>query len=241
MTIPLRANFDCSARQTLVVRPVDYLALIDGFCDAFASQLDHGSIHPTMLEQPMPAMTYDLASPPATVNATGAATFTDAMIAIDDDSCNAVGDPVTGSIGCIHPGSPGVCTTGTEVELTTIDTDFAIASMDQAASLRYAQIVFASVRDATAVPKRPVTGARIQIVDDDVELGEIHYATISPVASAMSDLVGASATDVTGLFVAYMHHPITVSVSAPGYVTRQVRLAAADFIFGAATIVLRPQ
>ena len=113
--------------------------------------------------------------------------------------------------------------------------------MDQAASLRYAGIVFASVHAATATPGPPIANARVTIVDEDAALGEIHYATIAAGAPAMTELVGAAATDARGLFVAYMDRPITVSISAPGYLTREVRLAAADFIFGATTIVLRPQ
>jgi hypothetical protein len=239
MTVPLRANFDCAARQNLVVRPVDYVALATGTCTSPATSFDPGSIHPTMLDQPMPAMVYDLTTPPATVSG-GVATL-NTMVAIDEDSCNAMGDPITGSISCIHPGSPGACTTGSEVELTTVDTDFAIQSMDQIASERYAQIVYGSVRDATSNPKHPIVGARVEIVEDDAELGEIQYATMSAPGAPLTRLVGAAATDAGGLFIAYMDHPIRVRITAPGYLTREVSLAAADYIFGASTIVLRPQ
>jgi hypothetical protein len=241
MVVPLVANFDCSVRADTVVRPVDYRGMLAGSCLGPQGRLDRGSIHPTMLDVPLPAMVYDLTEPGAIVGIDGTALFPDALINIDDASCMAVGDEVSGSIGCVYPGAPGVCTTGTQLELTTIDVDFANASMEPDAAARYPQIVFASVWDATAAVKHPIQGAQVRIADADLELGEIHYATLPLGAPSMIDLPTATSTDATGMFVAYMDRPVTVVVSAAGYSSRQVTLTAADYYFGATTIVLRPQ
>jgi len=237
MTVPLRAHFDCSTRQTLEVKPVEYSTLaLTGQCGSTAPRLDRGSIHPTMLDQPLPSMVYDLSSPSAVVGGTGTAIFPDAMVSTDDDACVAVGDAVSGSIGCVLPGAPGVCTAPGQLELTTIDFDFAASSLDQGASLRYPQVVYGAVWDATANPKHAVANARVEV--EAGAAGEVHYGAV--VGTTMADLPGAQTTDAGGLFTAYMEHPITVTVSAPGYRTRSVRLAAADFVFGASTIVLSP-
>jgi hypothetical protein len=241
LAIPLVASFDCSVSADTVVKPIDYRALLGGSCLAGATRLDRGSIHPTMLEFPLPAMVYDLTQPSALVAADGTATFPDALIPIDDESCMAVGDELTGSISCIDPGAPGVCAVGTQLELTTIDVNFANASMEPNAAERHAQILFGAVWDATALVKHPIDGARIQIVDDDADAGEIHYATLPVGAPSMIDLPTATATDATGMFVAYMDRPLTLVVSAPGYSSKQVTITAADYYFGATTIVLRPQ
>jgi hypothetical protein len=241
MVIPLVANFDCSVTADTVVKPVDYRSLASGSCLGPAGRLDRGSIHPTMLDVPLPAMVYDLTEPSALVGVDGTALFPDALINIDDESCMAVGDEVTGSIGCVYPGAPAVCATGTQLELTTIDVDFANASMEPDAAARYPQIVFASVWDATAAIKHPIQGAQITVSPADVDLGEIHYATLPTGAPSMIDLPTATATDATGMFVAYMDRPVSVVVSAAGYSSRLVTLTAADYYFGALTIVLRPQ
>lgn len=241
MVAPLVANFDCSVRTTAVVKPVDYRALLAGVCAGTASRLDRGSIHPTLLSAPLPAMVYDLTEPAALVGTGGTATFADALVSIDPASCMAMGDEVTGSVGCVTPGAPTACATTGQLELTTIDSDFANASMEANAAARYADIVFGTVWDGTAAIKHPIAGARIAMVGDDVDAGSIHYATLPISAPSLQDLPTATATDSTGVFVAYMDHPITVMVTAPGYLSRQVTLAAADFIFGATTIALKPQ
>jgi hypothetical protein len=239
MVVPLAASSDCAVRSTLVVRPVDFRALLAGTCVGISGRLDRGSIHPTMLDAPLPTMVYDLTEPAALVGADGTAVFADALLPIDPDTCLAVGDETTGSIGCIEPGAPGVCTTSTQVELTTIDSDFANASMDADAGLEHAQVVFGAVWDATATIHHPIAGARITIVGED-NGGEVHYATLPLGSPSLVDMPAATTTDPSGLFVAYMDHPMTVQVSAAGYGTRQVTLSSADYIFGATTIVLRP-
>ena len=186
-------------------------------------------------------MVWDLTEPGALVGLDGTALFPDALLNIDDASCMAVGDELTGSISCIDPGAPAVCATGNQVELTTIDVDFANASMEPIAAARYPQIVFGAVWDATATIKHAIAGAQIRIADDEEDPDEIHYATLPAGAPSMIDLPTATATDASGVFVAYMDRPLTVIVSAPGYASRQVTLAAADYFFGATTIVLRPQ
>jgi hypothetical protein len=239
MTIPLRPQFDCTERTTLVVRPVDYATLATtGACTTAATRLDRGSIHPTMLDAPLPAMVYELAGVAANVSAAGTATFADAMVAFDGDACTAIGDPLTGSISCLRPGSPGVCSTAGQTELATIDFDFADLSLDPTAGQRYAQVVFAAVWDATAIPPHPIANARIAI--EDAADAEIHYAQLTAGGGSLTDLPDATATTAGGLFVAYMARPIAVTITAPGYFGRSVRLTAADFIYGATTIVLSP-
>jgi hypothetical protein len=241
MVAPLVANSDCSVRTTAVVKPVDYHAMLSGLCAGTATRIDRGSIHPTLLSAPLPTMVYDLTEPAALVGADGTATFTDALISIDPESCMAIGDEVTGSVGCVHPGAPTACAAPGQLELTTIDVDFANASMEANAAERYADIVFATVWDGTAAIKHPITGATVTMLGDDVDAASIHYATLPAGAPSLRDLPSATSTDSTGVFVAYMDHPITVQVSAPGYQSRQVMLAAADFVFGATTIALKPQ
>lgn len=241
LTIPLAASADCAARQPLTVHPVDFIGLAaTGACGSAATRLDRGSIHPTMLDAPLPAMVYDLSGPSATVDAAGTATFPDALLAVGGpEACTAVGDPQTGSIGCVHPGAPGVCAPPGQAELTTIDFDFADQSLDSTAALRYPQIVFGAVWDAVAAPPHPIAGARVE-VQGDPDAAEVHYASMAPAGMSLVETPGAQATGAGGLFIGYMDRATTVTVAAPGYYTRSITLVAADFVFGAETIALTP-
>ncbi len=239
-TLRVEGSLDCSALApggTLAVRPIDFIALAktpantDPVCTTITGEatLDLGLIRPTNItagEYPSSIMEYgDTIAP----DGTGVVQF-DAMGTPLPTSCLAASESLTMfSASCIYPSNPRICAQAGEVELPILrDTD-SYVSIDNAYFADYPVIVLGIVYDS--VTRRPVAGATVELGENR---GAVVYAkpTNGP---RMEPIDGATTTDASGVFVAYLYEP-SVATVAQGASMKSMRIGGVTG-WGSAVIV----
>lgn len=232
LTIPLTPNLSCGGKRPETVRPVDMLALTRNIqCPANlpdgAGTVYSGTIHPVALvssifdsNDDIGSLGTNLASLPLYVTA-GA------------DSCVAIayggntGAMTTAS--CARRGT-GVCTVPgqNQIELPIIDGSVAFQAATAALIDQYGGWVIGGVWGVeTTTTRIRLPGATLRPANAaDADKLKIVYADLPTGAASPKELAGATATNATGLFIAYVGRPLDVIVSAPGYADETVRIGS---------------
>jgi len=239
----LRAEgtLDCKALQTTSdyrVRPIDFLALVDTAPGAVPvcqtptgmSDLSIGTIRPTNIDVPeFPSSTVE----PGIFVALDLDGISElpAWGEAEPTSCLASASFDLFSASCLYPGNPQLCAAPGELEVPMIRDDAAFESIDQELHNQYPVIVLGAVWDT--VTKQPVAGATITI---DPARGRIVYADRG--AANRFDPQSISATNESGLFIAYMREPSVVHVSQGGS-TKVMRLGGDTYLGSAVIVPLR--
>lgn len=229
MVIPMTPNLSCNAARTEVVRPVDLLALTRaGTCPAAIANeagagVDSATIHDTLFG---PGLDFnsDFAG------TVGGVSSLRLYVTSDEASCVAlaygenVGDKTSAS--CVRRGT-GVCSSVGQIELPIIDYTFALQSADEALLNKYGGWVIGAVwgTDANGT-KIKLTGAKVTPVDP--ERAKVVYADLPAGAAKLTSLPAATATNASGLFIAYVGAPVDFVISASGYRDETVRMASPD-------------
>jgi hypothetical protein len=230
LVLPVVPSLSCAGKRPEAVRPVDLLALTrTGQCPALLPDnlggVDAGTIHPLALAEAIfdpgddiGTMVGNVASLPLYVTTT-------------EPSCIALaygdnGGAMT-TASCVRR-APGVCTTGNQIELPIIDGNIAFQAASVATIDQYGGWVIGGVwgTDATGT-KIKLAGATIKPArTTDSERAKIVYADYPTGAASPRELAGATSTNATGLFFAYVGRPIDFIVSAPGYRDETVRMGS---------------
>ncbi len=236
IVLPMEAVSACDSTATVLVRPVDLLALttgaVKGDCnlakamDGATSGADVGTLMPTITDG---AVFYNGLAGAALVG--GVATIDGALTTVGPKACLAVssGDARFGSVSCVDAAAPKVCATGTELEAPGLDGNIALASLDSARKAKFPGVVFGLVVNAQ---KQPIAGALVEV---DPKFGEVVY--VEPATSKLN-ATGGSATGASGLFIVYTKGPTPVKVSSGGLSRIQTMGAISDAP-GAALVMLR--
>jgi hypothetical protein len=245
LVIPMTPNQSCNKKSIEDVRPVDLLALTrSGVCpppvpDGADRGVDSATMHPTALNETYFDYNGDYAG------IAGGVAKLPLYPSTGDEACIAVdywenADVMT-SMSCVRRG-PGVCSTPDQIELPIISYAAAGMTVDIQAVDAYGGAVIGGVwgttptggrvklPSATVKPARPADADKVKIVYADYPAG----------AMSPRELPGATATNATGLFIAYVGRPIDFIVSAAGYADEIVRMGSPDDPSTALIVLTRP-
>jgi hypothetical protein len=225
--IPMTPNLSCSAARTEVVRPVDLLALTrNGTCLPVVNEVlggvdsatIHGALFGTLLD-----FNSDFAG---TVDGVSSLRL---YVTSDEASCVALayGDNLyRTTASCVRRGT-GVCSSAGQIELPIINGNFAVQSADDALIEKYGGWVIGAVwgTDANGA-KIKLTGAKVTPLD--ATKAKVVYADLPAGAAKLTSLPAATATNASGLFIAYVGEPVDFVISATGYKDETVRMASPD-------------
>lgn len=240
MPIWLHGSFDCAnaAPRTLRVHAIDQTALATtGTCTAAAAgwYATGGYLLPTDVDIPGIAGTefwpFLTTEAPVAI-AAGATDLTIGYTEAEGDTCLAVAlfqDGIPGAnVACLPLGTRNACAPPGELEVGYLPVQNLLALADSSADLRSTTLV--TLWDATlqqVVPNAQVT------VDD--EGGEIVYLRVD--AGGFS-AIAATQSDASGSFLVHSRHSPVITIEAPGYRTKTVRVGT-DFVGGMVVILDR--
>lgn len=238
MPVWLHMSLDCAkATPTAAsLRVVDQAALITtGQCMATDEtwMASAGLIVPTDLDIPSLLNTIyyqPFAATGETPVAAGAAPISLEYSAAEGNACLAVGvirpDRNAGNITCAVPGPRTACAAAGEIELAQADFDNMIALLDTSAALRNTTLV--TLWDADL--DQAISGATVTVAD---ERADIQFVSLT---GALFSVAAGTSTGPSGSFLLHAGEPALVSISAPGYQDRTVRIGS--YIVGGAIVVL---
>jgi hypothetical protein len=245
LVIPMTPNQSCNATRPETVRPVDLLALTRaGVCppalpDGADRGVDSATIHPTAVEGTLMDYNNDFAT------ISGGVARLPLYLSAGAESCIALDywenvDVMT-STSCARR-LPGVCSAPGQIELPIISYAAAYQVAEVASLDAYGGVLIGGVWGTDATGKKvKLAGATVKPANAaDAELAKVVYADYGPTATSPSALAGATATNATGLFIAYVGQPIDFIVSAPGYRAETVRMGAPYDEPATALILLKP-
>lgn len=238
LPIWLHMSLDCAKRSPTPasVKVIDQAALIStGQCMGAGDtwMASAGMLIPTDVDIPS-LFNYVYYQPFATTGenaiAAGAAPISLQYSAAEGDACLALGairpDRQAGNISCIVPGPRTACAGAGEIELAQADFDNMMALLDTSAALRNTTLV--TVWDADT--SQAIAGATVA-VDDPA--ASIEFVSLSGSTFMKS---GNTTTGASGSFLLHSGEPALVSISAPGYRDRTVRIGS--WTVGGAIVVL---
>jgi hypothetical protein len=230
LAIPMTPNVSCGGKRPEAVRPVDLVALTrTGQCPALlpdgAGTVYSGTIHPIALESSIFDTNDDLGS------LVGNVASLPLYVTSSDASCVAVAyggnSSAMTSASCARRAN-GVCSATGQIELPIIDWNVAYQAATAASIDQYGGWVIGGVwgPDAAGVKVR-LAGATLRPAKaTDADKLKIVYADLPAGAAGPRELAGATATNATGLFIAYVGGPVDVIVSATGYADQTVRIGS---------------
>jgi hypothetical protein len=233
LVLPMMPNLSCDQTRRERVRPVDLLALTrTRLCpgplpDTINGGVDSGTIHPFALSEAVfdagdtiGAMVGNVASLPLYV--TNAESSCVALVYGDKDK-------VMTTASCVRRGL-GVCTDPKEnlTELPIIDGNLAFQAATVATIDQYGGWVIGGVWGFDANGNKvPLAGATIAPAPTaDAEKAKIVYAELPADLAHPREVAGATKTDASGLFIAYVGRPMDFVVSAFGYRDETVRMGS---------------
>lgn len=240
LTLRVEGAIDCSALNPggeLTLRPIDFVALAntpagaDPVCTTLPATTVPtaylGFVRPTNItydQYPTSIMEYGDSAEP---DMAGLLRFP-AMGTPLPTSCLATAvDPPFNSTSCIYPGNARVCAGAGEIDLPMISGDDAFDSIDNDYFAEYPVIVHGIVYDTVA--RRPVAGATVTFAENR---GAVAYT------NARFEDSGGSATDASGVFIAYLREPSVASITE-GPTTKSMRIGGASFGGSAVIVPLR--
>ncbi len=232
LVIPMTPHLSCNAMRPETVRPVDLLALTKtGVCPGplpdNSGGVDSTTIHPSALDDAYLDFNNDFAS-----LAGGVATLP-LYVVTDDASCVALSywdnPDVMTTASCVRR-MPGVCSQPNQIELPIIGYAEAYGAANVETVDEYGGLVIGGVwGDNGAAGKVKLAGATVRPAKAaDAARAKVVYADYPAGAANPRELAGATATNATGLFIAYVGRPIDFIVSAPGYRDETVRMGSPD-------------
>lgn len=254
LTLNVEGTIDCSAIMpdaSLKIHPIDMLALANTpagaapVCETAAmppsdQALEIGALRPTNLVLPGYESTFmELAELPGVLD--GSAIGADGMATVPalgatlPTSCLAVANLEGYGASCIYPSNPSVCAATGEVEFLYISDLDSKASTDGVIYEEFPSLVHGLVyeRDPTTGTKKPVAGATVSLNEGR---GVVVYAT--PQGQRFVPITGATTTDASGAFLAYMREPSVVTVTQ-GASTKAMRIGAPSYGGSAVAVPLR--
>ena len=230
LALPITPNLTCGGKRTEAVRPVDLLALTrTGLCPALlpdnVGSVYSGSIHALAL---LPAIFDENDDIGAMLG--NVATLPLYVTSADETCVGLAYGENTGAMttaSCVRRGA-GVCSTATQIELPILDYNLAYQAANVATANQYGGWVIGGVWGPdTAGTKVRLAGATLRAAKPaDAERLKVVYADYPTGAAGPRELPAATATNGTGLFIAYVGAPVDVIASAPGYADQTVRLAS---------------
>jgi len=246
IVIPLEASQSCAGKtDTNAIRPVDLLEVVTKgtaactttFPDMSGYGMGTGTIHDT-------GVLGTIFDPNGIGRGLEGGVSTMPLYATaGPDSCIAVGfgklDTPTplDTVGCLRR-AQGLCTTGTQLEMAYINSEITDQSVDHVQMNKYGGYVVGAVWGIDAAGAK-VALSNATVKPADSELASVVYASFTAGASLIKLLATATATDATGMFVAYVGTPTDFVVSAPNYKPETVRLGS-PLASSASLVVLRP-
>jgi hypothetical protein len=238
LPIFLRMSLDC-AKQVVTpatVKVIDQVTLVNtGTCSTTDEtwMASAGLIVPTDLDIPSLLNTVyyqPFATTTENAIASGAAPVSLQYSATEGSSCLALGvirpDRQAGNISCIVPGPRTACAGAGEVELAQADFDNMMALLDTSPALRNTTLV--TVWDADM--DLPITGATVAVDDPGAT---VEFVTLT---GSTFTKTGGTSTGASGSFLLHAGEPALVSITAPGFRDRTVRIGSV--IVGGAIVVL---
>ncbi|HWO19022.1 MAG TPA: hypothetical protein VNO30_09600 [Kofleriaceae bacterium] len=232
LVLPVTPNLSCAGKRAESVRPVDLLALTrTGQCPALLADnlggVGAGTIHPTALGEAFydfgddySPMVSNVASLPVYVVTSAPSCI--ALVYSENTSAMT-------TVSCARR-APGICNTGNQIELPIIDYNVAFQAATVASIDQYGGWVIGGVWGTDAAgAKIKLSGATIRPANAaDADRAKIVYADYPTGAAGPRELAGATATNATGLFIAYVGSPIDFVISAAGYRDETVRMGSAN-------------
>lgn len=230
LVLPMSPNLSCNVKRNETVRPVDLLALTrTRMCPPSPADntggVDSATIHPTALRDSVLDFNNDFAG------LVGGVATLPVYLSTDDPGCIALayGDMTNTmtAANCARRGN-GVCSAVGQIELPIISYTAGYQAITVASADQYGGWVIGGVWgiDATNA-KVPLPGATVQPAKPaDASRVKVVYADLPATASSPVELPAATATNSTGLFIAYVGRPADFIVSAPGYRPETVRLGS---------------
>lgn len=246
LPLELETTLDC-AKQTVRVKPVELFTLISGATPS-SDNCAAASVNPTLDPESWssigqirerslsPSVEYFGGMRGAPVDTSGIAAFSAATTGMSD-ACLAYdtyGD-IGYATGCVMPG-PKVCATGDDIEAPFLDGAIANEALnfDDALLAKWDSMVFVSVWNNASPKKSPLAGATLQVAASE---GQVVY--VDPPAAGSTRLTRRTdnATGPSGLALVFTNRLAKVTVNA-GSSSRDVTVAAPDWSFGAALVVM---
>jgi hypothetical protein len=229
LVLPMSPNLSCNVKRTEVVRPVDLLALTrTRMCPPSptdnAGGVDSATIHPFELRDSYLDFNNDFAG------LVGGVATVPLYLSTDDPGCVAIayGD-LTGTMtaaNCARRGN-GVCSAPGQIELPIISYTAGYQNINVPATEQYGGWVIGGVWGQDGTNKVPLAGATVQPAKPaDASRIKVVYAEYPANAASPVELPTATATNSSGLFIAYVGRPADFIVSAPGYRPETVRLGS---------------
>ena len=240
LPIWLHMSLDCAKASptTANVRVVDQAALVaTGQCMGTGEtwMASAGMIVPTDIDLPSlfeESYYRPFATTTESAVTSGAAPVSFAYSSAEGTSCLALAairpDREAGNIACVVPGPRTACAAPGEVELAQADFDNMLALLDTSAALRNTTLV--TLWDAELA--RAIPGATMTVDDPDAT---IEVVTLT--GGATFTKITSTATDTAGSFILHAGAPAVVTITAPGYAERRVRIGS--YIVGGAIVVLQ--
>jgi hypothetical protein len=220
MVIPLAANLDCANRMMapMAIKQTDFMALVQTPAGAApqctpypdAASVDFGTLRPTLMPMPCLGTWFDFPGTTTPMTPDGVALVQNAFTSAEGTSCLAIGERISNTVSCVYPGMAGICSQ-TELEVGLLDFDTSSASVDFDALESKPGVVFGTVWDSTAVPKRPIMNATVEILEGD---GEVRYTDLNGIQFVWNQ--ARTATGDRGLFMLYLAEPVRIRITAPG-------------------------
>lgn len=231
--IPLEASQSCAGKtDTNALRPVDLLEVatkgIAACQTVFPEMSGYGMSAGTIHETGVLGTIFD---PNGTGRGleTGVSTLP-LYATAGPESCIAIGfgkidapTPID-TVGCLRR-AQGLCTTGTQIEMPFINGEIADQSVDHTKVEEYGGWVVGAVWGVDAAGTK-VALSTATVKPADAEMASVVYASYMAGAALIKLLPTATATDATGMFVAYVGTPTDFVVSAPNYKPETVRLGS---------------
>lgn len=229
LVLPMSPNLSCNVKRTESVRPVDLLALTrTRVCPPAPADntggVDSATIHPSALRDSILDFNNDFAG------LVGGVATVPLYLSTDDPGCIALAygdmtDTMTAA-NCARRGN-GVCSAPGQIELPIISYTAGYQNINAPATEQYGGWVIGGVWGLDGTNKIPLPGATVAPAKPaDASRVKVVYADYPATASSPVELPAATATNSTGLFIAYVGRPADFIVSAPGYRPETVRLGS---------------